>query len=71
MLIRRSAQGDKQMFMNQQPSEVETNITENNQPLPYETPAVIYEGVITTRAGSPVGGGDSEKGVDPADLFGS
>lgn len=70
MLIRRSVQGDKQMFINPQPSEIETQNTENNQSLPYETPAVIYEGVITTRAGSPVGGGDSEKGVDPADLFG-
>jgi hypothetical protein len=33
----------------------------------YEAPVVIYEGLITTRAGSPVGGGD--RSVDPADLF--
>jgi hypothetical protein len=35
----------------------------------YETPTVIYEGTITTRAGTPLGGGD-ENVVDPADLFG-
>lgn len=35
----------------------------------YEAPAIIYEGTITTRAGTPTGSGDS--GVDPADLFGS
>lgn len=35
----------------------------------YEAPLVIYEGTITTRAGSPLGGG-GDKGVDPADLFG-
>jgi hypothetical protein len=33
----------------------------------YEAPAIVYEGKITTRAGSPEGAGD---GVDPADLFG-
>lgn len=35
----------------------------------YEAPTVIYEGTITTRAGSPLGGG-GESVVDPADLFG-
>lgn len=41
---------------------------------PYEPPAIIYSGLITTRAGSPMGiiyddplGVD---GIDPADLFG-
>lgn len=36
----------------------------------YEVPAIIYEGTITTRAGSPTGG-DGDSGIDPADLFGS
>lgn len=37
----------------------------------YEAPAIIYESVITTRAGSPlsINGSDAD-GVDPADLFG-
>ena len=45
----------------------------NGNPLPlYEQPAIIYDGSITTRAGSPLGGGDGNgaDGVDPADLFG-
>ncbi|MBE2220546.1 MAG: hypothetical protein IAF02_03345 [Anaerolineae bacterium] len=39
----------------------------------YKAPAIIYEGIITTRAGSgPTGdpAGSGESGVDPADLFG-
>lgn len=43
---------------------------ENEQPQEYEAPAIIYEGKITTRAGS--GGGCKGKPcdpVDPADLF--
>lgn len=43
--------------------------TSDNQ-CTYEMPAIIYEGVITTRAGSPVGGPD-KSGVDPADIFGT
>jgi len=37
----------------------------------YETPAIIYDGMISTRAGSPLGGEPSNNadGVDPADLF--
>lgn len=37
----------------------------------YEAPAVIYDGVISTRAGSPVGSpnGAGSDGVDPANLF--
>ena len=40
----------------------------------YEAPAIIFETLITTRAGSPLGGplGDGDAGadgVDPADLF--
>ena len=40
--------------------------------LPYQKPAIIHHGVITTRAGSTTGLiGDPEKsGVDPSDLFG-
>lgn len=38
----------------------------------YETPAVIFETLITTRAGSPLSIDDAgSKGVDPADLFGN
>lgn len=35
----------------------------------YQAPAIIYEGKITTRAGSPAAPGSGD-GVDPADLFG-
>jgi hypothetical protein len=39
--------------------------------LPYETPAIIHENYITTRAGSPIGfARDGDPAVDPADLFG-
>jgi hypothetical protein len=36
----------------------------------YASPAIIYEGTISTRAGSPITSG-SPDGVDPADLFGN
>ncbi len=36
---------------------------------PYEKPAVIYSGVITTRAGSG-GTGSVPDSIDPADIFG-
>lgn len=36
----------------------------------YEAPAVIYEGFITTRAGTPVSLTGNDTGVDPTDLFG-
>ena len=36
---------------------------------PYEKPAVIYAGIISTRAGSG-GTGSVPNGVDPADIFG-
>lgn len=35
---------------------------------PYEPPAIVYEGQLTTRAGSRPGGKEL---VDPADLFGN
>jgi hypothetical protein len=41
---------------------------------PYEAPAIIYEGLITTRAGSvpqrPESDGGSGGGADPANIFG-
>jgi hypothetical protein len=37
----------------------------------YEAPAIIYQGIITTRAGSNIGAGSGEGIVDPADLFGN
>ncbi len=48
---------------------------EKETPTKYEQPAIIYDGSITTRAGSPLGNGDGSgsnngaDGVDPADLF--
>jgi len=37
---------------------------------PYETPAIIYKGKISTRAGSPFSADTSKSNaVDPADLF--
>ena len=47
--------------------------TQKKPRAPYRRPAIVREGVITTRAGSPVSApasSDSD-GVDPADLFGS
>lgn len=38
---------------------------------PYETPAIIYEGELTTRAGSNFPNSGIEYDVDPAKLFGS
>lgn len=39
----------------------------------YEAPAVIYEGKISTRAGSPTSVDDGASGhvIDPSDLFGN
>ena len=47
------------------------NVTRNEK-ITYEAPAIIYKGLITTRAGSPTGdpSGSGESSVDPADLFG-
>ncbi|MCA9958306.1 MAG: hypothetical protein R3E31_04020 [Chloroflexota bacterium] len=46
---------------------------EQEQRFAYEVPAIIYETMITTRAGSPLSVDDSGgvDGVDPADLFGN
>lgn len=44
--------------------------TPQEQPerVPYEAPTIIYEGQITTRAGTQEG---NPIGVDPAELFGN
>ena len=58
-------------LVNKDPQQQTVNL--ENQGV-YEAPAIIYEGIITTRAGTPTGGGSTgseESGVDPADLFGS
>lgn len=46
---------------------------EKGEKRPYKQPAIIFEGIITTHAGSPTpltGDGD-DNAVDPADLFGN
>ncbi len=56
-----------------------SNAKHNHEPkkqekrTPYEPPRIIYQGKISTRAGSPLGTGpdSSPNGVDPADLFGN
>ncbi|MFQ5419488.1 MAG: hypothetical protein ACE5EY_03890 [Anaerolineae bacterium] len=42
---------------------------EQNERADYEAPAIIYEGVISTRAGSPTVFAPKGDAVDPADLF--
>lgn len=37
----------------------------------YETPAIIYEGELTTRAGSLFPGAVTDYDVDPSELFGN
>ncbi len=44
-------------------------ITHEQNQQAYISPGIIYEGTISTRAGTPLGG--NEEGVDPADLFGN
>ncbi len=44
---------------------------EQDQRAPYVAPAVVYEGTISTRAGSPFNSPEKDGGgLDPADLFG-
>ena len=60
------------MKITQQPNEVlKKRPDKTGDTLPYESPAIIYEGLITTRAGTPTGGAESDNAVDPADLFGN
>lgn len=35
----------------------------------YEAPAIIFEGVVSTRAGSPLGNPAGVDDIDPGDLF--
>ncbi len=42
---------------------------EQNEHAIYEAPAIVYEGVISTRAGSPITSAPKGDAVDPADLF--
>lgn len=49
----------------------ETRRQEESNRLPYEAPAIIYEGEVTTRAGSRPGGAPIPSDVDPAKLFGN
>jgi hypothetical protein len=53
-------------------SQPDQDAKQEKKRLPYEPPAIIYEGIISTRAGSsyPSAPSDSGDGVDPADLFG-
>lgn len=44
--------------------------TNELQQKPYESPRIIYESQITTRAGSPLSNPSSVDDIDPADLFG-
>ncbi len=50
---------------------VESAQQEERQRLPYEAPAIIYEGELTTRAGSLTPGSGLDYDVDPAKLFGN
>ena len=53
------------------PNRITLREKKENKRRPYKRPAVIYDGVINTRAGTPIGRpGDPAPGVDPDDLFG-
>lgn len=45
----------------------ESTQQERSEGVPYEAPAIVYEGQISTRAGTPI----TPVAVDPADLFGN
>ncbi len=46
-------------------------VVESETKRTYEPPAIIYKGVVSTRAGSPISVPNNDPtGVDPADLFG-
>ena len=42
----------------------------NARHIVYQPPAIIYEGEISTRAGSPLSDSSGHDALDPADLFG-
>ena len=48
-------------------SETKQSVQNKDERVSYEAPAIIYEGFINTRAGTPIRRDD---GVDPAELFG-
>jgi hypothetical protein len=48
------------------PEEKQTN---EQQRQAYESPCIIYESKITTRAGSPLSNPSGVDDIDPADLF--
>jgi len=54
----------------QEESKKEKETRKESKKLPYTAPAIIHESEMTTRAGSPTGGGSNPAGYDPADLFG-
>ena len=42
---------------------------QNEELIAYEAPAIIFEGTISTRAGSPLGNPAGVDDIEPADLF--
>ena len=42
---------------------------QNEELTAYEAPAIIFEGTISTRAGSPLGNPAGVDDIDPSDLF--
>lgn len=59
--------------MNHKAQNIDTSKDQDTERIPYQAPTIIFEGDMTTRAGSPTGGtnGSGIDGVDPADLFGN
>lgn len=43
---------------------------DQNEKRPYAAPQIIYEGQISTRAGSPLSNPSGVNDIDPSDLFG-
>lgn len=44
---------------------------DSDERAPYQPPAIVYEGVIGVRAGTPIAGRGPVPGTDPGDLFGN
>ncbi len=55
--------------MERLPKNEDNKLESHNEQQVYEAPAIIYEGAIGTRAGSPLGGTTGVDGIDPGDLF--
>ncbi len=47
----------------------ESENPQEKEQIVYEAPAIIYEGVVSTRAGSPLGNPAGVDDIDPSDLF--